>query len=76
MTVMVVSFATLLTAHVALTAGLLTEPPRIRALVAFVLFPLAPYWGFRGKLHGRSITWLAALSVYVATRVVERITGR
>jgi hypothetical protein len=70
----VLSFATLLTAHVALTAGLVARPPRVRSVVAFILLPLAPYWGFRENMRGRAITWLASLSAYVLLRVVEHAT--
>lgn len=67
---MILSFATLVTAHVALAAGLAARGPWWRAPVAFVIAPLAPYWGYRERMRARAVTWGAALAVYVAARVV------
>lgn len=63
----ILSFATLLTAHVALVAGLVARRPRWRAPVAFVIVPLAPYWGFREHMKARAIVWSLALVVYAVT---------
>jgi hypothetical protein len=68
----VVSFATLVTAHVALTLGLFTRPPRSRALLALLLPPLAPYYGAREKMWVRTAVWTASLVTYVAARVAAR----
>jgi len=68
----VVSFATLVTAHVALAMGLLTRTPRIRALLALLLPPLAPYYGAREKMWIRTTVWTLALVTYVAARVAAR----
>jgi hypothetical protein len=67
MAVLVVAFATLLTAHVALLFGLATRPPRWRAAAAALVAPLAPFWGFRTGMPVRSALWLASAVAYVAS---------
>lgn len=67
MAVLVVAFATLLTAHVALLFGLATRPPRWRAAAAAVVAPLAPFWGLRAGMPARSALWLASAVVYVVS---------
>jgi hypothetical protein len=59
-----VAFATLVTAHVTIVAGLASRPPRWRAAVALVLPPLAPYWAARAGMHARWVTWVAAAAAY------------
>jgi hypothetical protein len=66
------AFATLTTAHVALVAGLLARPPRSRALVAAVAFPLAPYWGARLGMRVRAAIWSLGALAYVALRIAAR----
>ncbi len=68
--VAVVTFAVLITAHVTLVIGLALREPRWRAAVAFVVPPLAPYWGFRENMRGRAIVWGAAFVVYVLARAI------
>ena len=70
--VIVASFALLVTAHAALAAGLLARKPRLRAVLAFFVPPLAPYFGMREKMWARSVLWLVALTAYVAARVAAR----
>jgi hypothetical protein len=65
---LVLTFASLLTAHVTIVVGLLARPPRWRAPVAAVVFPLAPYWANRTGMHARSVVWLASALAYVASR--------
>jgi hypothetical protein len=67
MAVLVVAFATLLTAHVALVFGLASRPPRWRAAAAALVAPLAPFWGLRAGMPGRSALWLASAVVYVVS---------
>jgi hypothetical protein len=70
---LVLSFASLVTVHVTLVASIATHRPRWRALVAFVIVPLTPYWGAR---HGRWLQvtlWLASAAAYLALR---RLAGR
>jgi len=65
---LVLAFAALVTAHVALVVGLATRSPRWRALVALVVLPLAPYWGHKGRMHARVGLWLASAASYVLLR--------
>jgi hypothetical protein len=58
------AFATLVTAHVRLLFGLLTRPPRLRALWALVVPPLAPFWAYRENLRGWAMLWAFALVAY------------
>ena len=64
---LVVAFATLVTAHVALVLGLLARRSAWQALVAAVVFPLAPAWGLRG-MPVRSAAWIASAVAYVVLR--------
>jgi hypothetical protein len=59
------AFAALVTAHVRLLAGLVAEPPRVRALWALLCPPLAPFWAYRERLRGWAVTWAVALVAYV-----------
>jgi hypothetical protein len=61
---LVLSFAALVTTHVALTIGLARRPRRWRAWVAFFAFPLAPWWGWKANMRVRGGLWLAAASCY------------
>ncbi|MGH7281475.1 MAG: hypothetical protein ACRELY_08140 [Polyangiaceae bacterium] len=65
----IVSCALLLIAHVSIIAALATRPPRWRALAAFVVPPLAPYWALREKLRGRAATWIASAVIYAIARI-------
>lgn len=64
---LLLSFATLVTSHVVLAFRLVGVRPRWRGLVALVIPPLAPLWGYREGFRRTSTLWLAALVVYVAT---------
>ena len=66
---LVLAFAVLVTAHVALVVGLAARAPRWRARVALAVPPLAPYWGW-GTLRRRSVLWVASAVVYGVLRVV------
>ena len=68
----ILSCALLLIAHVSIIAALATRSPRWRALVAFVVPPLAPYWAMREKLRGRAATWIASAVLYVIARIAAR----
>ncbi|MGC4089833.1 MAG: hypothetical protein QM756_18495 [Polyangiaceae bacterium] len=59
----------LVTAHVALVAGLATQKPRWRALLALLLPPLAPYWGLEARRFGWSAAWIAAALVYAGSLI-------
>jgi hypothetical protein len=69
----VVSFAVWVTAHCALAAGLALRTPRARGLLAFLVPPLAPYFGLREKMAARGITWIIAAVVYVGARVAAAV---
>jgi hypothetical protein len=71
----ILSFATLLTAHVTLVAGLVARRPRWRGAIALLVVPLAPYWGFRERMKARSFIWTAALAIYAIALVVAQTTG-
>lgn len=61
------SFGLLLASHVALSFGLARLGPWHRGLIAFVVPPLAPYWGYySGRLHTRSLIWIVSLVMHVA----------
>jgi hypothetical protein len=66
---LVLAFAVVVTSHVTLVVGLAGRAPRWRALVAFVVPPLAPYWGWDG-LQRRSVLWVVGAVLYAALRVV------
>ncbi len=63
---LVLAFASLVTAHLMLVAGLAARPPRWRALVALVVLPLAPLWGRRERMHVRVVAWTVSAALYVA----------
>ena len=60
------SLALLVTAHVALVAGLALRAPRWQAALALVVPPLAVVWG-RETSRRWSIVWLAAAGAYLVT---------
>jgi hypothetical protein len=71
---LVLSFATLVTVHVALAGRLvLRGRPRWRGVVALVLPPLAPIYGFREGLRRTSTLWLASVIAYAIALLVARI---
>jgi hypothetical protein len=61
-------------AHGVLLVGLAQRRPRWRALVASVVAPLAPWWGWQAGMRRRAITWGVALALYVLGLAVA--TGR
>lgn len=65
---LIVAFAILLTAHVTLVVGLLARPPRWRAVLALFLPPLAPAWGARAGMPGRTAVWIASAIAYSILR--------
>jgi hypothetical protein len=56
-----------LVAHVTLVIGLLRRDPWWRGLVALVVPPLAPFWGYEARLRGRVTLWVVTLVVYLAS---------
>jgi hypothetical protein len=69
---LVLAFASFATAHVALCLALARRPPRVRAVFAFVAFPLAPFWGARDGLYRRVVWWLTCALAYGILRLVAR----
>jgi hypothetical protein len=70
---LVLAFALLVTAHVAIIAGLARrERPRSRALLALIVVPLAPYWGARDRMFARVIAWCLGAVAYVAAWIAAR----
>jgi hypothetical protein len=62
---LLLAFAALVTAHFTLVFGLSRRPPRWRALVALIVAPLAPWWGWRERMRARGAVWIAAAAIYV-----------
>jgi len=60
----VLSFALWVTSHLAIMVGLLARPPRLRAPVALVVAPLAPYWAVRERMLARAIAWVVGGVAY------------
>ena len=60
------SLGLLLASHVALSVGLAVLGPWHRGLVAFVVPPLAPFWGYHGRLHARALLWILSLVTHIA----------
>jgi hypothetical protein len=68
--VLLVAFACLVTAHLTLVFGLSRRTPRWRGLVALVIAPLAPWWGWRERMRARGAAWAAAAVVYLVALVL------
>jgi len=68
MAVVVLSFATLITAHVTLVFGLARRAPRWRAAVAALVAPLAPFWGIQARMLVRASLWIASALAYAVAR--------
>ncbi|MCL2725434.1 MAG: hypothetical protein FWD69_13460 [Polyangiaceae bacterium] len=69
---LVVAFALLITAHVAIAFGLLRRRPWWRGPASFVVAPLAPYWAWQEHMRVRAGLWLFALVIYVVALVIAR----
>lgn len=66
--VLVLAFATAVTAHVTLVFGLARRAPRWHALIALVVPPLAPVWGMRARMTVRSVAWVTGVVAYAVAR--------
>lgn len=60
------AFGVLATAHVALLFELALTLPRVRLALAFLVPPLAPYFGFRAGKRWWSWIWVGAALLYAA----------
>lgn len=67
---LLLAFALLAVTHVSIVWGLTKLRPRWRAVAAFALPPLAPYWAWREDMRRRSKLWLGALAVYAVALVL------
>jgi hypothetical protein len=65
---LIVAFAVLVTAHVTIVVGLIARPPRWRAIAAAFVPPLAPAWGAREGMPGRTVVWIASAIAYCVLR--------
>lgn len=63
------AFATLVLSHLALALKLTLGKPRWRGVVALVVPPFAPLWGFRAGHARWAWAWIGAVVVYGAARV-------
>jgi hypothetical protein len=68
---LIVAFALLLTAHVTIAVGLVRGPRPRRALVVFLVPPLAPWWGWNARMRVRAAVWVAAAAVYGVALVLS-----
>ncbi len=66
---LVITFAGFVTSHVALCMALATRPPRLRALIAFVVVPLAPILGALDRWWGRTTLWVFFAVAYALLRL-------
>ncbi|MGD0524372.1 MAG: hypothetical protein ABSE49_04480 [Polyangiaceae bacterium] len=64
------ALAVFIAAHVVLVAGLARRRTWTRALLAMVVPPLAPWWGYGAGLRAAAITWCAALALYALGVIV------
>ena len=68
----IVSFAILVTTHVTILVGLARRVPRANALLAFVVFPLAPFLAFKERMRVRGVVWILGAVLYIVARVLAR----
>jgi hypothetical protein len=68
----VLLFATAVTAHFSIVFGLARRPPRLRALAALLLAPLAPYWALRLQMRVRAGAWIVGVVGYGVARWLGR----
>jgi hypothetical protein len=72
LSVLLVAFAALATAHVTIAAGLVRRRPRWHAPLAFVVAPLAPYYAIGAHMRVRAFAWIGAFVVYATAMVLAR----
>jgi hypothetical protein len=70
---LILSMATMFTAHVAITYGLAFRTPRWRAAVGFVVPPLGLYWAWRERMKIRAFILVGALVLYIVATVVAKL---
>lgn len=67
---LLLSFALWATSHVAIVVGLVLRSPRLRAPIALVIAPLAPYWAIRERMTLRGVLWIVSVGVYAFARAM------
>ncbi len=73
---MVFGFGLFVTAQVRLVLVLtFTDRPRWRGLAAFLVPPLAPFYGWKAGRKINAVAWVLALALYV-TGVIAATLGR
>src|SRR5580658_5569133 len=70
--VVILAFAGALACHVTLAVGLSRRSPRLCGLVAFIVPPLGPHWGWRKQMRFRSAACVACIVIYAMARLIER----
>ena len=68
---LLVALAVVFAAHAGLVATLARRRAWVRAAVALVVAPLAPWWGWRDggrQARALAVTWVAAVAVYAVVR--------
>ncbi len=74
---LILSLATLITAHVALAGRLfLRQRPRWRGLVGLVVPPLAVIWAFRAGWTKTAVLWLGSVAIYLIALIASLATVR
>lgn len=63
-TALALAFVVFVAAHLGLVAGLARRGAWVRAGVALVVAPLAPWWGWDEGMRVRAAAWGAALVLY------------
>lgn len=66
MTLLVGSFAVLVTTHLAIAVRLVLHPPRRRGALALLVVPLAPYWARARGWRRLFWLWCGAALCYAA----------
>jgi hypothetical protein len=67
---LILAFAFVVTMHVVIAFGLAKRAPRWRALVGFVIPPVAPYWAWKEHMRLRASLWAFGVTVYVVMLVL------
>ncbi len=62
--VLAIALVAFVAAHLAIVAGLAQRRAWLRAGIAFVIAPLAPWWGWEAGMRLRTMAWGAALALY------------
>jgi hypothetical protein len=70
---LIVGFAAFVTTHVWLASRLILRgSSRLRGVLALLVPPLAPIWGYRQGFRKGAALWVAFLFTYVVARVVAQ----